>query len=91
MPNPLTIADAADLVDVAIQDIVIKESEKETRDFEKYYNVVSGVTDFYSKDSSLSGLGYAGRRLENAIALASSPVQGYDKTYTQVDYAVMLS
>lgn len=91
MANPLSLSDAADLIDVSIQDIWLKGSEKESRIFEQYYNVESGVTDYYVKDSSLSGLGYAGRIVENAAVTASSPVQGYDKTYTQVQFGVLLS
>ena len=91
MPNPLVLGDAADLVDVSIQDIWLKGSEAESQEFKQYYNVESGVTDYYLKDSSLSGLGYAGRILENAVVVAQSPVQGYDQTYTQVQFGVLLS
>jgi len=91
MPNPLTLSDATDLIDVSIQQIWLKGSEQESRLFEKVYNVESGVTDYYLKDSSLSGLGYAGRIVENAVVTAQSPVQGFDKTYTQVQFGVLLS
>ena len=91
MPNPLSLTDAADLIDVSIQKIWLKGSEKESRLFEQYYNVESGVTDYYLKDSSLSGLGYAGRVTENAAVTAVSPVQGFDKTYTQVQFGVLLT
>lgn len=90
MPNPLTLTDAADLIDVSIQDIFLKGSVKNTF-YDKYMNVETGVTDYYTKDSSLSGLGYAGRIVENAAVTAQSPVQGFDKTYTQVQYGVLLS
>jgi hypothetical protein len=91
MGNPLSLSDAADLIDVSIQDIWLKGSEKESRIFEQYYNVESGVTDYFLKDSSLTGLGYAGRIVENASVTASSPVQGFKKTYTQVQFGVLLS
>lgn len=91
MANPLSLSDAADLIDVSIQEIWLKGSEKESRMFEQYYNVESGVSDYYLKDSSLSGLGYAGRIVENASVTAQSPVQGYRKTYTQVQFGVLLS
>ena len=91
MTNPLNLSDAADLIDVSIQDIWLKGSEKESRQFEQFYNVEKDVTDYYTKDSSLSGLGYAGRIVENASVTAQSPVQGYDKTYTQVQFGVLLS
>lgn len=91
MPNPLNLTDAADLIDVSIQQIWLKGSENESRLFEQYYNVETGVVDYYLKDSSLSGLGYAGRIAENAAITAASPVQGYDKTFTQVQFGVILS
>ena len=82
MPNPLNLSDAADLIDLSIQDIWLKGSEQETRQFEQFFNVETGVTDYYRKDSSLTGLGLAGRIVENAAVTAASPVQGFDKTYT---------
>ncbi len=91
MGVPLALQDAADLIDVSIQKIWLKGSEKESKLYEQYYNVETGVTDYYLKDSSLSGLAYAGRVVENAAVTASSPVQGYDKTYTQVEFGVILS
>lgn len=90
MPNPLSLTDAADLIDVSIQDIWVKGSEQETRQFEQFFNVETGITDFYTKDSSLTGLGLAGRIVENAAVTAASPVQGFDKTYTQVQFGVIL-
>lgn len=90
MPNPLNISDAVDLTDVAIQDIWIKGSEKNPL-YEQYFNVETGVTDYLIKDSSISGLGYAGRIVENAAVTAASPVQGFDRTYTQVQYGILMS
>ena len=81
MPNPLTLNDAADLIDISIQDIWLKGSERQ-RFFDQYYNVETGVADYYMKDSSLTGLGFAGRVVENAAVTAQSPVQGFDRTYT---------
>lgn len=91
MANPLSLSDAADLIDVSIQDIWLKGSEAESELYKQYYNVETGVSDYYLKDSSLSGLGYAGRIVENAAVVAQSPVQGYDKVYTQVQFGVLLS
>jgi hypothetical protein len=91
MPNPLTLTDAADLIDLSIQDIWLKGSEKESKIYEGFYNTESGVTDYYTKDSSLTGLGYAGKVVENAAITSQSPVQGYDQTYTQVHYGVIMS
>ena len=80
MPNPLNLSDSADLIDVAIQDIFLKGSEAESRRFADYYNEETGISDYYVKDSSLSGLGYAGRIVENAAVTAASPVQGLSFT-----------
>ena len=90
MPSPLQISQAADLVDRSIQSIWLKGSEKESQMFKEYYNVEDGITDLYVKDSSLSGLGYAGRIQENAAVSAASPVQGFDRTYTQVEFGLVL-
>lgn len=91
MIAPLTLSDAADLVDRSIQDIFLKQTKLEkTPSYTKYFNVVSGVTDYYQKDSSLSGLGQAARISENAVITTEVPVQGYDKTYTQVEFGKLL-
>lgn len=82
-----TLGDAVDLTDVAIQKIWLKETDLEKKTFyDKYFNVETGVVDRYLKDSSLSGFGVASRVVENAIIAAEAPVQGFDKTYTQVEY-----
>ncbi len=91
MSAPLTLAQAVDLTDVAIQQIYLKESKLEKKKvYNKFFNVVTGVTDYYSKDSSLSGLGEASRIAENAVVTSEVPVQGFDKTYTQVEFGKML-
>jgi len=91
MNGILSLGDAVDLTDVAIQKIFLKQSDIEkTKYYDQYFNVVSGVTDYYTKDSSLSGLGQAARITENAVIISETPVQGYDKTYTQVEYGKLL-
>jgi len=85
-----TLGQATDLTDKAIQNIWIKANKRELF-YPKYYNVETGISDYYVKDSSISGLGLAGRILENAVVTAATPVQGYDKTYTQVQYGVLFS
>ena len=50
MPAPLDLSQAADLIDLSIQDIWIKGSEKESRLYEQYFNVETGVSDYYVKD-----------------------------------------
>lgn len=83
----LSLGDAADLTDVAIQKIFLKETDLEKNTyFDKYYNVERNVTDRLLRDSSLSGLGSASRIIENSIIINESPVQGFDRTYTQVEY-----
>lgn len=89
--TPLTLDDVVDLVDVSIQEIWLKGSEDvASQQFKQFYNVETSVTDLYLKDSSLSGLGYASRIAENAAVTAQSPVQGFDKTYTQVQFGKLL-
>ena len=90
MPTPLSLNDAVDLINVAIQRIDLKGSEKNPF-YSQYMNVETGVTDLYLKDSSMSGLGFAGRIVENAAVAAQSPIQGFDQTYTQVHYGVLLN
>ena len=87
---PFALGASPDLLNVAIQDIWLKTSSEETDFYKNYFNVETGVTDYYTKDSSLSGLGHASRVLDNAVITAQSPIQGYDQTYTQVHYATML-
>lgn len=92
MANPFRLADAADVYDPSIQKMFLKHSELDERNFEKFYNVETGVEDYVRKDSSLTGLGEAARvEPENAAITSESPVQGYDKTYTQVEFGKVLS
>lgn len=90
MASPLTIGQASDLVNVAIQKIWNKREMKKEEYFRKYYNVTTGVSDYYMKDSSLSGLGSASRVVESATIVAEAPVQGFDQTYTQVLYGKIM-
>lgn len=81
MGAPLNIAQAADLIDLSIQNIYEKSSEPEVT-YPKFFN--TRVTeDYLEKDSSLSGLGEADFVDENAALISDVPVQGYKKTYTQ--------
>ena len=81
MAAPLNLAQAADLIDKSIQNVYLKSSDPEVM-YPKFFNVRS-TTDYYEKDSSLSGLGEAGFVDDNAVIVSDTPVQGYDKTYTQ--------
>ena len=81
MSAPFNIGQAADLVDLSIQNIFSKSSQPDST-YSKYFNVRT-TTDYYEKDSSLSGLGEADFVDENGVIISDTPVQGYKKTYTQ--------
>jgi hypothetical protein len=61
MPAPLTIGQAADLVDLSIQKIYPKSSTP-AEQYKSYFNYQS-VTDYITKDSGLSGLGEADKTM----------------------------
>jgi hypothetical protein len=89
MPSaPLNIAQAADLVDLSIQKVYAKTTVPEPT-YKKYFNYRQ-TSDYYEKDSSLSGLGEADFVDENGVVAVDVPIQGFDKTYTQnsVDHMV---
>ena len=88
MSAPLNIAQAADLVDLSIQDVYEKSSEPDAR-YKTYFNV-RDTEDYYEKDSSLSGLGEADFVDENGVIISDTPVQGYKKIYTQNMVAVIV-
>ena len=81
MPSPLTLSQGADLVDRSIQNIWLKESPTVETFYDKMYNVTTGVTDLYMKDSSISGYGNPGRVVEQGVITAEAPVQGFDQTW----------
>ncbi len=81
MSAPLNIGQAADLVDLSIQEVYEKASDP-VENFKKYFNFRT-TEDYLEKDSSLSGLGEADFVDENAAIISDTPVQGYKKTYTQ--------
>ena len=92
MAAPLTISAASDAVDVAIQKYFLKDVGTVKEEYwRKFYNTTSGVTDYYMKDSGLSGLGDAARITENAVIVAESPVQTNSQTYTQIQYGKVLT
>ena len=94
MPVPLTIGDAADAIDVSIQKMWIKSADAANvrpSYYDKYFNVERGITDQLVKDTSLTGLGEAARIPEQSVIVGESPVQGYDRTYTQVEYGKLSS
>jgi len=81
---PATVGDFADLVDESIQKIFVKRNELQPN-IEKYYNV-QDTTSYYSKDSSVLGPAKAKFIGDNASVLYDAPLQGFDKTYTQIKY-----
>jgi hypothetical protein len=89
MSAPLNIAQAADLVDLSIQEVFEKSSEPEVM-YPKYFNTRT-TEDYYDKDSSLSGLGEADFVDENGVIISDVPVLGYKKIYTQNMVAVVVS
>lgn len=90
--TPMHISDAADLYDPSIQKMFVKSAGNDPEDYKKYVAVETGVEDYIRKDSSLSGLGEAGRIApENASIVTESPIQGYDQSYTQVEYGKVMS
>lgn len=89
MSAPLSINQAADLVDLSIQKVFEKAAEPEAT-YPKYFNVRT-TEDYYEKDSSLSDLATAEFVDENGVIMADTPVQGYKKTYTQNMIAIMAS
>lgn len=90
MSSPLTIGQVGDAVNLSIQKMWLKPTVETEEYFRKFVNVTTGVTDLYTKDSSLSGLGSASRILEQAIIVSEAPVQGFDQTYTQVLYGKLM-
>jgi hypothetical protein len=79
---PATLAQFADLVDESIQKIFVKRGEQ-VPNMEKYFNVAD-TTSYYTKDSSTSGTERAKFVGENASVVYDAPVQGYDKTLTNL-------
>ena len=88
---PLTLGQAADAVDVSIQNYWLKGTDPQEEYFRKFANVTTGVTDYYMKESGLSGLGSAARTVESASIVAEVPVQLNSQTYTQVFYDKLMS
>lgn len=88
MSAPLTIGQAADLVDKSIQSIFVKSSEPKVQ-YKSYFNFRT-TTDYYEKDSGISGLGESDFVDENSVITSDVPIQTNDKTYTQNMVALLL-
>lgn len=78
----MTLAQASDLIDKAIQKIYLKFTNLEEENYTKFYHT-ENTEDYYDKDSSVSGLGEAARITDGALIVAETPIQNFDKTYTQ--------
>ena len=89
MSAPLSINQAADLVDLSIQKVFEKSAEPE-QTYPKYFNVRT-TEDYYEKDSSMSGLTSADFVDENGVIMSDIPIQGYKKTYTQNMVGIIVS
>jgi len=87
---PFSVGASPDMVDLSIQDMWMQTKPDGYDYYKNYTNVETGITDYYTKDSRLSGLGEASRILDGASLTAESPIQGYDKTWTQVHFGKLL-
>ena len=80
---------AADLVDLSIQEIWIK-SPADLTEYHKEYVFVEPVTDYITKDSSITAIKAFSKIAENGQIPAGSPNQGFKQTYTQSFFSGML-
>ncbi len=89
---PTTLADLTDATDVAVQLYAEKKAQKGVDNkWKEIYGVESGVTDLETKESSQSDLGYASRVVENAAFTEKTPIQNFDKTWTQAQYGIVFT
>lgn len=86
---PFDIDAASDLVDLSIQEIWLK-SPADLKEYSKEYYNIESVTDYIVKDSSITSIDTMSKVPENGRIPADSPHQGFDKTYTQSQFAGML-
>lgn len=86
---PFDIDAASDLVDLSIQEIWIK-SPADLKEYSREYYNVESVTDYIVKDSSITSIDTMSKVPENGRIPADSPYQGFEKTYTQSQFAGML-
>lgn len=77
----LNLGQIADAVNVSIQKYFKKDADVEVQ-YKKYFNFRT-TEDLYEKDSSQTGLSEANFTAENASVTEDSPIEGFDKTYTQ--------
>jgi hypothetical protein len=87
--SPMTINQASDLIDKSITVIDFKSAMPEEM-YKKYFNFRK-ADGYYTKDSGISGLTESDFTDENAAANEETPIQLYDKTYTQMTITKMVS
>ena len=88
-PGVMQVADAADLVDLSIQDKFVKEEgAKYVTFYRDFCNVRTGNMDETVKDTSISGLTGFQRKAEGAGRPKDKPIQGYDKSVTMTEYSI---
>ncbi len=80
---------AADLVDLSVQEIWIK-SPADLTEYHKEFVFVEPVTDYITKDSSITAIKAFSKIAENGQIPAGSPNQGFKQTYTQSFFSGML-
>ena len=86
--SPFVTGSAADALNKSIQKIFQKMASPELQ-LKKYMNYRT-TTDYYEKDSSYTGLAEADFTAENASFLEDTPIQGFDKTYTQESIDILV-
>ena len=88
MSSPLNLGQIADTTNKAIQKMFKKDAVVELQ-LKKYYNFRE-TEDLIEQDSSLSGLSEATFTDENAEITEDTPIQGYDKSYTQESVDILV-
>lgn len=83
---PANLSAFGDLIDESIQQIYTKRRDQPNK-MQQYFNV-GNTKSYYTKDSSVISGGNVAFMGENASVQYDSPVQGYDKTYTQKKYGL---
>src|SRR6185436_11884775 len=89
MSAPLNIAQASRLVDKSFQQVFSKTSTPEMK-LKSYFNYRT-TSDYFEKDTGLSGLSEAEFNDENGVVIADVPIQTNAKTYTQNQIDAMVS
>lgn len=83
MSTLYSLDDAVDLLDLSIQEILPKMTNLDENDPVLGLYHKETTADYYEKDSGLSGFGEAARLTDGAVLTSETPVQTFDKTYTQ--------